>query len=169
MQSPLCSPPEASELRATVGTLVMLPGCRQPIQATHPCGPLAPDDCCGIPYAHSMPDGVHPTLAVTAELEYRADPPLRASGGIGRRTGFRFQRGNSWRFDPSLAHINGIIGDSDLTCRPRATVCWPFSRSCCPPRARPGRFSWRPGSRWASRNSGIARFSGSTSDNSANP
>ena len=28
----------------------------------------------------------------------------RTSGGIGRRTGFRFRRRKAWRFDPSLAH-----------------------------------------------------------------
>ncbi len=42
-----------------------------------------------------------------------------ASGGIGRRTGFRFRRGNSWRFKSSLAHPGETVGESGL----RRLVC----------------------------------------------
>lgn len=41
--------------------------------------------------------------------------PPRASGGIGRRTGFRFRRGDTWRFESSLAHNSETIGETQTS------------------------------------------------------
>ena len=45
-----------------------------------------------------------------------------ASGGIGRRTGFRFQRRKAWRFDPSLAHNSETVGEKETALGSRVGV-----------------------------------------------
>ena len=43
--------------------------------------------------------------ASTTHCGWRADGVLREDGGIGRRTGFRFQRGNPWGFDSPSSYF----------------------------------------------------------------
>jgi hypothetical protein len=61
-------------------------------------------------------------MRVSPELPIAEPDDHCASGGIGRRTGFRFQRRKAWRFDPSLAHEDVTARESETAPGSRAGV-----------------------------------------------